>query len=487
MIGGVIVAFWVAMMGVLVHREFGGRGVIARRPAKVVLPHPGETWLGVLIGGRRVGTAHLVTQPEDRGGLAGFTQRLDLSLRARMLDAPVELRLAGSMWRAVTAPRAEFEIRLDSAGHEVEAEGTVADGRLEGAVRSAGQSVPVSLPVGRLLGGSDDLFALLPSREFAPGEEASFPGFDPLTLRPATARARCLRIETLTLDGAPVTTRVVEVTAGKATVTAWLDGEGGVVQAEAPFGITLRRFSRADAIATRLEAEPPELFATFQVTPTGVLPRRDARRMVVRLSGVSAREVPVDDTQKPGEGGEIVVSALPGPLTEPPALNAAPQPDAARFLECDALVQCDDPKIRAFATVIVRSERDPWARALLIEDWVYRNIRKRTVLSLPSAAEVLARREGACSQHTVLFTALARAAGVPTRMAAGLVWSEEEQAFAYHAWPEVFVGRWVWTDPTLGQPVADATHLKLATGDLADWQGVAVFLGRIRLEVLEVE
>ena len=166
-----------------------------------------------------------------------------------------------------------------------------------------------------------------------------------------------------------------------------------------------------------------------------------------------------------------MVSASPGPLTEPPALNAAPQPDAARFLECDALVQCDDPKIRAFAAVIVRSERDPWARALLIEDWVYRNIRKRTVLSLPSAADVLARREGDCSQHTVLFTALARAAGVPTRMAAGLVWSEEEQAFAYHAWPEVFVGRWVWTDPTFGQPVADATHLKLATGDVADWQG----------------
>ena len=72
-------------------------------------------------------------------------------------------------------------------------------------------------------------------------------------------------------------------------------------------------------------------------------------------------------------------------------------------------------------------------------------------------------------------------------MAAGLVWSEEVQAFAYHAWPEVFVGRWVWTDPTFGQPVADATHLKLATGGVGDWQGVAVFLGRIRLEVLEVE
>lgn len=487
MIGGVIVAFWVVMLGVLLHREFGGRAIIARRPAKVVLPRPGESWLGVLIGGQRVGTAHLVTQPEDRGGLAGFRQRLDLRLRARVLDAPVELRLAGSMWRAVTAPRAEFEIRVDSAGHEVQAEGTVVDGRLEGVVRSAGESVPVTLQVGRLLGGSDDLFALLPSPVFVPGEEASFPGFDPLTLRPATARARCLRLETLTVGGAPVATRVVEVTVGKATITAWLDGEGGVVQAEAPFGVTLRRFSRADALATRLEAEPPELLATFKVTPTGVRPRSDASRMVVRVSGVSAREVPADDTQQVGDGDELVVSASPGPLAAPPEPDAASRSEAARFLACDALVQCDDPRIRTLAAVIVRSERDPWARALLIEDWVNRNIRKRTVLSLPSAVDVLASREGDCGEHTVLFTALARAAGVPTRMAAGLVWSEEVQAFAYHAWPEVFVGRWVWTDPTFGQPVADATHLKLATGGVGDWQGVAVFLGRIRLEVLEVE
>ncbi|MGD1146745.1 MAG: hypothetical protein ABR961_02195 [Thermoanaerobaculaceae bacterium] len=50
LIGTAIVVFWVAMMGVQVHREFGGRGIIVRHPARVVLPHPGESWLGVLIG-----------------------------------------------------------------------------------------------------------------------------------------------------------------------------------------------------------------------------------------------------------------------------------------------------------------------------------------------------------------------------------------------------------------------------------------------------
>ncbi|HVN75686.1 MAG TPA: transglutaminase-like domain-containing protein [Thermoanaerobaculaceae bacterium] len=485
-IGGAIVAFWLAMTAVLLHREYGGRTIVAHRGGKVVLPRTGESWLGVLVGGRRIGTARLVTQREERHGVTGFMQRLDLRLAARVLNAPAELRVGAAMWRAVTVPQASFDLRIDSTGHALQAEGTVVDGLLDGVVRSAGERVPVRLQVGNLLGGSDDLFALLPSPVFSPGEEATFPGFDPLTLRPAQARARCLRAERLTLDGGPVDTRVVEVTIGKATVTAWLDGDGGVVQAQLPFGLTLRRLSRAEALSNRPAAEAPDLVAAFDVTPSGVRPRRDATRMVVRVEGVGPGDVPSDDTQA-ARGDTVVVSPSPGPLATPPQADVPPGRELTRFLACDALVQCNDPRIRSVAGAIVRGERDPWARALLIEAWVNRNLAKRTVLSLPSAVDVLATREGDCGEHTVLFTALARAAGIPTRMAAGLVWSDDLQAFAYHAWPEVFVGRWVWTDPTLGQPVADATHLKLATGGVADWQGIAVFLGRVRLDVLEVE
>ncbi len=485
-LGAAIVAFWLVMTGALIHRQLGGRPLLPRRPARVVVPRPGESWLEVLIGAQRVGTARLVTQPEQRGGLAGFLQRLDLRLRARVLNAPAELRLAASVWRAVTARQAAFEVRADATGHALAAEGTVANGVLEGAVRTGGESVPVRLEVGDLLGGGGDLFALLPSPAFAPGEEASFPAFDPLTLRPAQARARCLRLETLTVDGAPVATRVVEVAVGKATVTAWLDGEGGVVQARAPFGLVLRRVSRAQAMAARGGDEAPELFDAFDVAPAGARPHRDAVRMVVRVSGVAAAEIPADDTQTVTDD-TVTVSPAPGPLAAPPPGAGGPRPPDARYLACDALVQCDDARIKAVAAAIVHSERDPWARALLIERWVNGYLAKRPVLTLPSALDVLKSREGDCGEHTVLYAALARAAGIPTRMAAGLVWSDDLHAFAYHAWPEVFVGRWVWTDPTFGQEVADATHLKLATGGVADWQGIALFLGAIRLEVMEVE
>ena len=61
-------------------------------------------------------------------------------------------------------------------------------------------------------------------------------------------------------------------------------------------------------------------------------------------------------------------------------------------------------------------------------------------------------------------------------------------AYYYHAWPEVRLGGptdWVPVDPTFGQTPADATHLKLAEGDLDRQVEIMGFLGKLALEVVE--
>ncbi len=60
-------------------------------------------------------------------------------------------------------------------------------------------------------------------------------------------------------------------------------------------------------------------------------------------------------------------------------------------------------------------------------------------------------------------------------------------AFGYHAWPEVYVGHWIPMDPTFGQQLADATHIKLLDGSLDKWPQLLPYLGRIRIEVLDLK
>ena len=59
--------------------------------------------------------------------------------------------------------------------------------------------------------------------------------------------------------------------------------------------------------------------------------------------------------------------------------------------------------------------------------------------------------------------------------------------FCYHAWPEVWVGgdTWIALEPTWGAPFADATHIKLAEGEITDIFAVAQDLGKYQIKVLE--
>jgi len=82
--------------------------------------------------------------------------------------------------------------------------------------------------------------------------------------------------------------------------------------------------------------------------------------------------------------------------------------------------------------------------------------------------------------------AFARALKIPSRVAIGLVWSDELNAFGYHAWPEVYTGRWIALDPTFGERYASPTHIKLFTGSIDQWARLMAFVGKIEIEVVSV-
>jgi transglutaminase-like putative cysteine protease len=96
------------------------------------------------------------------------------------------------------------------------------------------------------------------------------------------------------------------------------------------------------------------------------------------------------------------------------------------------------------------------------------------------ATDVLQTKRGDCNEHTTLYTALSRAAGIPTRISVGLVY--EKGFFYYHAWPEIFSGRWIAIDPTLGQFPADASHIRLLTGGIDKQSRILSVVGKIKVE-----
>jgi hypothetical protein len=489
LIGGLIVAFWSVMVGLLLHRELEWRG----RPAdgtEVGRLAATETWYTVsAAAGQALGFAHLAAGPEERVGRPGKATRLEIRLRLHTFGTIEELEMDGAIWRDPVTRRAEVGGRVRSGAHEVRLAGVVADGELRATLSTGGERLPVRLAVDPAILGEDP--ARLPPAfaRLGDGEEATIRAFDPVTLRAGELKLRGLGTQPFLFGGETITATVVAVHSGAGVLKAWIAPDGEMLQAETPFGLTLRKVTREQALASGRAASTGDLVASLVIVPRGHTPFRAATRMVVLVTGLAAgQQLPVDDTQKLLAPGSYLVMPPPGiSLGGGPTQTASSSPaELAACLAADPLVQSDHPRIRGQAARIVGSASDPWQRALLIYEWVYRNIAKRPVASLPSALDVLSSREGDCNEHAVLYTALARAAGLPARVAVGVTWSEELGGFAYHAWPEVFVGRWVWTDPTLGQPVADATHLKLLNGGPEQWPQLLAYLGRLGLDVLEV-
>jgi transglutaminase-like putative cysteine protease len=154
-------------------------------------------------------------------------------------------------------------------------------------------------------------------------------------------------------------------------------------------------------------------------------------------------------------------------------------PDSlAEHLVAEPLIPCDDPAVKALADSLTAGAANSWEAVSAICRYVDLAVEDVPTVSLPSAVDVLDAMRGDCNEHTALFVALARAAGIPSAVCNGIVYIDHGR-FGYHAWPAVWVGDWVAMDPTFGMPVADATHIILAMGSLEDQYAINAVIGRL--------
>ncbi len=491
-IGALVFAFWAVMTALLLQREVlvpraarpepGATPASARKPA--------DTWMGIYTrdgrgGEDRVGYVHLRSQPGERDGERGVRHGMTLKLETTMLSMPTELLLDGNAWISDARGLSDFEFRMRSFDeHVVSASGKAENNRLALNVQTAGENFPLSIPMNTDLLVQPNFGSVplnLPSIEV--GDEVYIDAFDPMSLSSGTARIKCVGTETIEFEGERIATKILETELSGVTTKTWVTLDEQVMRVETPMGLVLKRITQREALEELRPGDARELIHSAAIRPDGARPFRGATRMHFTADKLPAQAtLPEDDLQQRLAEGEyaITMAAPPaGPVT-------LPEHEMDDYLGGDPFVQTAHPRITAVAREIIGASEDPWDKAQRIYQWVYTHIDKTAVISLPSALDVLATKEGDCNEHTVLYTALARAAGVPTRMAIGVVWSEELDGFYYHAWPEVFAGHWVPVDPTLGQPIADATHIKLIEGSIEQWPRLTPYLGQLDINVLDV-
>lgn len=313
--------------------------------------------------------------------------------------------------------------------------------------------------------------------------------FDPATLANTPIALDVGKRELVGLGRQRVPAFRVETSYAGLRTTSWITDTGEVVLEKSPLGLETIRETAADAQNMAVPSGvSADLLSTAAVVPHGgqrIVEPRDVRRLRLRLTGA---EVPQANLAGVGQTvtGDIVEIRDPQGFQPGP-----PDPDVGRYLQPEPFLESDAPEIRSEAAGAVRNISGARAQAERLTRHVNAMLDKKPTVSLPSAREVLRTKVGDCNEHTVLYVAMARALGIPARIAVGLV--AVHGAFYYHAWPEVYLaeergrGMWLPVDPTLNQFPADATHLRLARGGLDQQAVILPLIGRLKIEILELE
>lgn len=261
---------------------------------------------------------------------------------------------------------------------------------------------------------------------------------------------------------------------------AWLDKEGEVLKETGLLGLSMEKVSPEKAQEGISSGKSVD-FTQIASIPSNLTIAEPSRltQMEIKISGVANFHI------LPG-GRQLLKKDILTITKEQVPLKT----DATivlpvylqEFLKPSPLVQSNHPDIIAQVHKIASPDDPPQEKTRKIVGWVYKNLQKKPVLSVPNALEVLKHKIGDCNEHAVLTVALLRAAGIPSQIETGLVYLNGR--FYYHAWNTAYLGSWVTVDSVFNQIPTDVTHLRLARGEGDEQLNLLGMMGKIKLEVL---
>ena len=135
----------------------------------------------------------------------------------------------------------------------------------------------------------------------------------------------------------------------------------------------------------------------------------------------------------------------------------------AMYLSAEEMIESDDSSIASIAKEVSSDAQNSWEIVKRLGYWINNNI-KGSIYG-GSAHETFVRGDGACGPQSLLMAALCRAAGIPSRVVWGCMYTPVEGgSFGHHAWNEVFMGAagWIPIDVTSKETdYVDSGHIRL--------------------------
>ena len=433
---------------------------------------PNEHWYNLTLMNTKIGYMYMTTEKTEYQGEEVDRHKIDIVMNFKALGSDITLEITRVEYTGSDLMPRYFLSTSNESGLK-QVEGRIVDGVAYIKTTLNGERTESEIPVPADTisehVGVESLF----KRGLKIGEKRNFHVFSFDLLKPVKVELEVEGQETLTYQSKEKQVYVLHQKLDMMngiTMKAWLDADGVNYKTETPMmGLSMitTKTDKANALGG---IEELDIVLKTRILPSGKHPTPNAKNFeadVKLITGNITDAIMSTSQQKlalnSGQSGRLSIQVPTVAAEDCPDL---PMQDAeGEFLGASAYIQADAPAIRAKAEEILEGEVNSWRAAKKLCEWVHTSITdKKMSGGFGSSLTVLETLSGDCTEHTVLFIALARAAGIPARICSGIAFAKD--AFYYHFWPEVYVGRWVQMDPTLGQNIADANHIQLGGSTL---------------------
>ena len=440
-----------------------------------------EEWAGIFIHGERIGHSFTKILHSDTGLTVENLTRMTLI----MMNQPRTLTTHVFAHTDKDYTLKDYSLELRN-GIQQRVEGKIIGKELHLTSYTQGKPYTQTIELKEKPYFPDAIEQVIKAKNLKPGDEIEIPYFDPTTQSSATARVSMKGTEQVDVLGVTKTGTRIELSFMGINSVLWLDDDYKLVKESSPaMGLEIIPLSKAQALAEITPDKAFDLITFFSVKLEKPTPNpRTLSYLKVEMQDISIEDLDLhDDYQKLISTQPIVIESTLPRLANLPDLNI-PIGAQKRYLEPSAYIQCTDQRIIDEAKRMIGEGDNAIEAVAKLVNGVYNLLEKNPTASLPSALDVLKMKKGDCNEHAILFTALARAAGIPTKIYVGLA-NLDGYAYYYHAWCAVWLGTWVPVDPTFNEFPADVGHLKLKEGEIAEQAVVLKVVGKLKIKILE--
>lgn len=447
------------------------------------LAHGPDTtrFLGMYLQGQRIGYVSFVVSETP----AGRRSSSGTHLNAAMLGEAMKMDILSDTWsKNGKVVRQEFVIT--SAGR-IQKVTSIYGQKLE-VTRISGSEIfkkTIEIPKGAVI-VDDPTMSVGSTGLPKPGTKMAFYAFDPTVLMLIKSEAEFVGQREFDLEGAKRSGYLVRIAEPRASMEVYVNPKGEMLYATSIFGISMKPITREEALGAADYSPSIDLAsATRTVADRPIQNPRSVRRLSLLLQGRDLARLMSDSYQTVSrlQLGTRLDIHPPAPAAKGASIRDAGK-KFPRYVAPALNLPAKDRSFVAEAKAILKGEKDSQKAALLISGYVNRKMKPNAAIGMVrDAKEIWLSKEGVCRDYATVAATLMRAAGIPTKIAAGAVYADG--AFYYHAWVETWNGKnWLAIDPTIGGGIADATHIKFASGN-PDEAFVMFTLEGVKIKVLE--